>query len=484
MEREKFKDVQALIARYNAIRKKSLKEIKQIIDFRYPEVGNKLKTNKGIVGQILEGYIGNPPNSSASSDIAEIGVELKVLPLKKIGLGLQPKERSKIKSIDYNELALVKWKESKIRKKMDIILFLVYEQPVGLSYKDWTDEQFIFKGPLLYELKEQNENQISNDYNLLHEKTKHGKAHLISESDTQILGAATSGTGKLVKYLQGKEAKQRSYVLKQPFLKQFYKEKFSREKFVSINIPNNETPQQFVRRILEAKLANKTFSEISINYGIDLNSNAKSFSRMVINKVLSIDDKVSIRELETSGVTLKTVPVNKKLAPYESMSFPKFSLVDIIDEYWDGLVDMDEQLEGTNIPVFREQIERPFIFLPIHKEKHNGEWQPVEDWIVGKPIVWEPSQDDLEIIKKQWEKVKKLAFEGVNVWAVKYGSKTRQENNLLKASEDRIIHVRPHAKNSSDIDRPYNKLKGISITWQSFWLNAKFVEGVLKRGRG
>jgi DNA mismatch repair protein MutH len=161
MEREKFKDVQALIARYNAIRKKSLKEIKQIIDFRYPEVGNKLKTNKGIDGQILEGYIGNPPNSSASSDIAEIGVELKVLPLKKIGLGLQPKERSKIKSIDYNELALVKWKESKIRKKMDIILFLVYEQPVGLSYKDWTDEQFIFKGPLLYELKEQNENQIN-----------------------------------------------------------------------------------------------------------------------------------------------------------------------------------------------------------------------------------------------------------------------------------------------------------------------------------
>ena len=53
---------------------------------------------------------------------------------------------------------------------------------------------------------------------------------------------------------------------------------------------------------------------------------------------------------------------------------------------------------------------------------------------------------------------------GIKVNQVKYGNGIRQENNLLKSSESRIIHMRPHANNSKDIDKPYfeysqNKIK-------------------------
>jgi len=484
MAREQFKDVDALIDAFNEIKGKSLKEIKSLINVRFPAIGKILVTNKGIVGQLLEGYIGNPPNSKADSDVDEIGVELKVLPIRKMSKGLQPKERSKIKSIDYNELAELKWKDSKVRKKMGLILFLVYEQPVGLSYKDWEDEGFKFKGPLLYVLEEQSEEQVGSDYHILHLKTKQGQAHLISEGDTRILGAATSGTGNFVRYLGGKEAKQRSYVLKQPFLKQFYQEEFEKKKYISIskNIPNSKTPQEYIRDLLGTRIAGKTLGQIAKELKVELDSDAKSISRNLINKLLKVDDKVMIRELESSGVTLKTVPVNEKGVPYESMSFPKFSLADVIEEYWEGMVDNnDESIDGTNVAAFREIIERPFIFIPIIKRKISKKWEPIELWKIGEPVLWEPTKRDMDIIREQWEKVKSIAINGVDVREVKRGESTRKENNLIKASDEKIIHVRPKGKDSKDLDIPYKNLKKIDISWQCFWLNAKFVEGVLKR---
>ena len=56
---------------------------------------------------------------------------------------------------------------------------------------------------------------------------------------------------------------------------------------------------------------------------------------------------------------------------------------------------------------------------------------------------------------------------------------TRQENNLLKSSDTEIIHIRPHAKNSKDIDKPYFEFSKTRISWQSFWLNKSFTEKVI-----
>ena len=84
-----------LISYYSKFKNFSLKKIKQHVEVSYPEI--QLKTNKGIVGQVLESLIGNAPNNDPNPDVANLGIELKVMPLRKVSNSLLPKERSKIK---------------------------------------------------------------------------------------------------------------------------------------------------------------------------------------------------------------------------------------------------------------------------------------------------------------------------------------------------------------------------------------------------
>ena len=51
-------------------------------------------------------------------------------------------------------------------------------------------------------------------------------------------------------------------------------------------------------------------------------------------------------------------------------------------------------------------------------------------------------------------------------------------SNIPKESETEIIHLRPHAQDSNDRDID---TFGTSAVKQSFWLNKKFVEKLLKK---
>ena len=58
---------------------------------------------------------------------------------------------------------------------------------------------------------------------------------------------------------------------------------------------------------------------------------------------------------------------------------------------------------------------------------------------------------------------------GVHIWKDASG---RNRNNLPKASESRVAHVRPHGKDSMDT-APLPT--GGSMTKQCFWLNNRYV---------
>ena len=155
-----FDSLRGLEDFYKKFENKSLESITYFIKSNYPEI--ILTTNKGIAGQVLEAIIGNAPNSDPNPDVKNINVELKVLPLRKISNKIQPKERSKLKSINYNKIIDEKWKTSEVKKKIEKILFLLYEQPTGKTYKDW--KEFIFKGTLFYERKNERENIVNDDW--------------------------------------------------------------------------------------------------------------------------------------------------------------------------------------------------------------------------------------------------------------------------------------------------------------------------------
>jgi DNA mismatch repair protein MutH len=472
---KKFSNVRELENFYKKFESQNLESIIKYINNNYPDI--TLSTNKGIAGQILEAVIGNAPNSDPNPDVKNINVELKVLPLRKSSNKIQPKERSKIKSINYNKITDEEWKSSEVKKKIEKILFLLYEQPIGKTYKDW--KEFVFKGTLYYELKNESESIVQEDWEGIQYKVKSEIADQLSEGDSKILGACTSGSGKLVKYGDNKEAKQRSYSLKHSYLKVYYNQNKKNIKYSSLNLEKDITPQNYVVSELNKELKDKKLNNIVDKYKVDFSKKAKSAFSLLINRVLKIDDKKRILELEENGITIKTIPVNKDNKPWEAMSFPKFSLIDLIAEEW----------SGENEAEFKNIITQGYIFIPVIKEKEkyivNGKsklrYKNWKTWEIGKAVFWKVNEAELSIIKKEWKKAKKIVQTGVKVKDVKFGKGTRQENNLLKSSDTEIVHIRPHANNSKDIDKPYFEFSKINISWQSFWLNKSFTEKIINK---
>jgi DNA mismatch repair protein MutH len=476
---EIFKNVQDLESFYKNFENKTLKTLSDYVGHTYPKIS--IYTNKGIAGQILEAVIGNAPNSNPNPDVKDINVELKVLPLRKIGNQIQPKERSKIKSINYNKIINEEWQTSDVRNKMDKILFLLYEHPSGKTYKDW--EEFLFKGTLLYEVKNEKENIVQEDWEQIKYKVQSEIAHNISEGDSKILGACTSGTGKEIVYGYYKNtAKQRSYSLKHNYLKVFYQENKEGQKYSSLNLDEKVEPQNFVLNEFNKILKGNNLKFLVEKFNVEFSPKAKSSFSLLINRILKVDDNKKIRELEENGIVIKTIPVSPQNKPWEAMSFPKFSLVDLVEEEWDS----DE-----NEADFKNIITQGFIFIPIIKEKEKYiekgktkyRYKDWTTWKIGKSVYWKANTAELLKIEQEWEKAKGIVKKGVQVTKVQYGSGIRQENNLLKSSDTKILHIRPHANDSRDIDKPYFEYTNnkVEISWQSFWLNKKFTEKIINR---
>ena len=81
------------------------------------------KHTKGVAAKVIEtDYFGIPSNSSEKPDFENLGIELKVSPLRYIeSLKLYTtKERNVLKMVDYNEIASNEdWTQTKVQKKLN-----------------------------------------------------------------------------------------------------------------------------------------------------------------------------------------------------------------------------------------------------------------------------------------------------------------------------------------------------------------------------
>jgi len=472
-----FESINELKKHFIGLKGLTLEKIYQNVQAEFPHI--VLNTNKGIVGQVLESTTGRPPNSNPNPDIGELGVELKVLPVRRSGYEFKPKERSKIKSINYNEIVDEAWISSAVRVKIKLILFLVYEQPTGYSYRDW--KGFVFKNALLFNLESENESVIENDWRKIKEVVASNTAHLLSEGDGDIMGACTSGSGRLKVYNGSFQAKERSYSFKHSYMKFFYKEKTRARPFYKLKKTNNISVESYVVNRLNEELHGKALLDVVKSHGLKFNQSSKSSFKNLINSVLKIPKNKEVYDLAFKNIMIKTIPVDDKKKPWEAMSFPKFSLVDLLNESWG----FDEEKDAC---AFKSLVTQSFIFIPVIKEKETRmksgkktkRFKSWETWRIEKSFVWKISSDDLSRVKKEWAMAKEIVSAGVKTKKVKYGNGWRQENNLIKQSSTSVIHIRPHAKNSSDIDLPFFEKQKIKISWQSFWLNSGFVKGVIE----
>ncbi len=82
---------------------------------------------KGASGLIVENLLGIKNNNNADADIPDIGCEVKILPIQKKRNGeITAKEPTQIQMINYFEVAKENWDNAKIRKKINLTLWVVY----------------------------------------------------------------------------------------------------------------------------------------------------------------------------------------------------------------------------------------------------------------------------------------------------------------------------------------------------------------------
>ena len=155
---------------------------------RFNRLSNE--NNKGKLGHIVEeSYFGYEINSDANPDFSVAGIELKVTPFKiNKNKTISAKERLVLNVIDYNEEYKFDFYNSSFWKKNKSLLIVFYEWKPDLDKKDYVIEDVI-----LYEFSEDDLVTIKSDWEIIINKIKEGKAHEISESDTNYLSACTKG---------------------------------------------------------------------------------------------------------------------------------------------------------------------------------------------------------------------------------------------------------------------------------------------------
>jgi DNA mismatch repair protein MutH len=91
-----------------------------------------LRRAKGFVGGLLERALGASAGSRALPDFPDLGIELKTLPVDRAGA---PVESTFVCTIPLTEIGQVEWADSRVRRKLSIVLWIPVEGerqiPVG-----------------------------------------------------------------------------------------------------------------------------------------------------------------------------------------------------------------------------------------------------------------------------------------------------------------------------------------------------------------
>lgn len=413
--------------------------------------------HKGGLGNLLEEfYFLYKPNPLPRPDFYEAGLELKATPVKKITKGYRAKERLVLNKIDFKEEYQRTFRTSSFLVKNEALLLLFY-----LYEKDIVNLDYVFKYADIWKYSELDLKIIEDDWNKIVEKIKAGKAHEISEGDTNYLGACTKGataeSSKTDQPFSSIKAKGRAFALKQTYvnhiLEQFIQREAKRkvgasEKLVA-NVAQYSSGQSFEDLILKkfTKYYGKTFEEIADSFGdIDITRNAKNRFSDLSKRILGVRGK-RIEEFEKANITLRTIRLNTNGMPEEAISLPSFKYKEIIKEEW----------ETSD---FREQLDKRFLFVFFQFDEDKR-------LVLHKAMFWNMPYQDIEGgAKKVWlETVRRI--------------KAKKAHDLPKEGDKEfgICHVRPHARDRDDTDLTHY---GANLVKKCFWLNKAYIAAVFK----
>ena len=438
-----YQTTEDVLKQARLIRGKSLLEI----------VGKKIHINpgnKGAFGQLVESYgFGIPTNSSTEPDSQPVGIELKVVPLKKSGRTWTVKERTKICMMDYHKLVKEQWTNSHCKSKLTQILFVFYRHETDI----WSSS---IEDHLLYALNHRKEAEsIENDWSLIKSQVSAGQAHSLSESLTSRLAASTAGSGKDVPQPYSSQgARKRAFSLKPSYTTTLRAELIKKEEFDSLEtLPEFDSTTNVGDFLLKRlhRYEGHLIADISKELQVPIKG-GKASNAGFIRKMLGFSSgKAHIKEIAECGITLRVVPVNAKTGKLrEAISFPHQKLSDIIEE---------DDFENSALCSALESL----LIVPIYRGKSAKD----PGARLGRARFWEPNPEELDHLQNEWE----LCKQRIENYAREKNDTELLPSDLLPSTQTHVIHFRPHARNAKDTENSI----GIPIVKSSFWLNQKAV---------
>ncbi len=428
-------------------------ELSDIVIYETPdyEAEHENKRRKGGLGELVEErYFHYKANSDSDPDFDKAGVELKVTPYKINRNGsISAKERLIIAMIDYFRIIEESFEESHLWKKAKLILLVYY------CYQQEIESRLDYKiGYVkLFTPPAEDVEIISQDYKVIAEKVRAGKAHELSESDTLYLGAAPKAVTSKVRRKQPcseELAKPRAFAFKTSYMTYVLNHYVVPGKTTYEPILKGRIEQSFEEYVTDKIHIYKDCSvkDLCAKFEIEFDKKPKSLGAMLAYRILGIKGNHA-EEFEKANIVLKTIRISSNNRIKESMSFPTFKFKELIAEEW------ETSTFGTYLSETR------FLFV-VYKFDENRVLK-----LKGCQF-WNIPYKDLEEVHFVWQKTQNVLKEGLQIT----NRKGRNYNNFPAISESPVCHVRPHAQNAKDT---YELPDGRQYPKQCFWLNSNYI---------
>lgn len=428
---------------------------------------------KGQLGQIIEeSFFGYQVNSVSEADFANLGIELKVTPVKKNKNGtLSAKERLVLNIINYMDEVNTTFETSSFWNKNKELLMMFYEWMPEIKRADYR----IIKS-YLHKFPEEDLEIIKQDWQLIHNKIKAGLAHELSEADTNYLAASTKGANKSSLREQpfnSISAMQRAYSLKQSYMTALIRKVISHQDLVRITSPA-ELKKKTLLEILKEKFQpfiGKSLDEISAMTEIEVNHKSKNFLQLFISSLLGIKRTKleQIEEFAKANIQLKTVRLEPQGLPKEHMSFRNVDFVEWANEDWEESW-LNEYFSETKL-----------LFV-VFKYKETEKENPNRKLYFQGIKLWNMPMSEIEgRLKDFFFHVQDLIREGIELVPVQQKRRTIVNNNLPKPKSNGLCHIRPKGRDGSDqVPLPDGRM----ITKQAFWLDREMIAELIKNDTG
>lgn len=420
--------------------------------------GYERKRGKGAMGQMVENiYFLLATNSNPAADFSDAGLELKTTPLKEGRSGdLLVKERLVCNMINYEEVVNEDFEHSHFFIKCQLMLLLFYLCEKGA---DELDMKFLFS--VLWRMTEKDLLIIRNDYNTIIEKIRRGEAHLLSEGDTEYLGACRKGQKgdkPVSQPFSETGAQKRAFSLKPSYMRTIlrYVQKSGSAAVANYKLPDTEilTKDDLVGVSFENVILRrftpyigKEYRDIAMSKDICLANNPKNKFAIIAGALASLQKCANVNrseEFQKAGLTMKTIRVEANGRIREAMSFENIDYEEVgeCDNWYDSRL--------------YELYSSRFLFVVF---RENGTC--IGNYTLDDVFFWTMPQHDLDNAEKYWQHIRENVLQdhiGDEYW--------------WKERDRRCFHVRPKARVAAD---KHTTIYGTKAKKYCYWFNRDYV---------